>query len=260
VKKLSPKNARSDSPVQPAPVPTPNIRNALPSPTFFAEQVKKLDPFDLVETEEISRGEDAAYAADPLGTVYRRVAQAVERQLMYAHELGGPDEIARLRDVARRARQKTKISYNGGREEYELFLWFWSFHLCGRWLEAGESTVLINLPHALPVNPSFFLGQWWVRFLFHAIYWDGEDKTIMQLLGKGRGKRSIATFTRGVRRNVSIHIDMEALRGKGIKLTQAAAMLTKKYHLSANSIIGIYTYPGGYARWKRMKRSLDREP
>ena len=33
----------------------------------------------------------------------------------------------------------------------------------------------MNLPSALALHPSFFLGQWWVRFLFHAAYWDGED-------------------------------------------------------------------------------------
>jgi hypothetical protein len=198
-------------------------RDSLPSPAWFAAQVKKISDFDLrwLRTREADLDEDPEYTADPRGVVMRRVARAVEETLKVARELGSLDEIARLRDVARRVRQQPSIGYVGKEPgEQEIFLWFWSWHLCGRVAEAGEKTAFINLPHAFQFSPIFFLGQWWVRFLVHSMWQQGEKKNIELLLfGKKRmdPRMTDAAQLERIRRDYFVRERIQELKAQGVK-------------------------------------------
>jgi hypothetical protein len=214
-------------------------------PAWFAAQTKKIPDYALwlVQTRETRQGADPEYEADPRGVLKRRVARAVAELLRFIQAYDRTDELARLRALAGRLRQHTRISLlTDNRAEEEIALWYWSFHLCGRWLEAGEATVFVNLPYALQADFFFFLGQWWVRFLLQSMRYRGEHRNMELLLygekKKGRPMSDEVRFQL-LRRNEHIRKRSKELTAQGISHYRADRVIAREVGRSPSHVTNI---------------------
>ena len=120
-------------------------------------------------------------------------------------------------------------------------LWFQSFHIWGRFLEAGELSLHTNLFPLLSSDCPFFLRQWWLSELLGRWDMEGKQEQIDRLLfgQPGRGKRSFEQSREHLWRDSVLWSKIEQLRDKGLTYNKAIQQVTDELNSGQYEHLGI---------------------